>query len=105
METTTYDGPELIKDFPFTADVIGASTIIYSVLGVLIGLMALNLFYRLFVQGYFAFMRNRRVEPQVVEVVVNNDAESIIERKSNEKPIETKEQFEINELINHKSKK
>lgn len=105
METTTYDGPPLLDRIIIDDKIKESSTTVYILVGVLIGLVVLNIVYRIFLRGFCANRRNRRVEPQEVEVVViNNAAEGTAEKKSNEKSIETKEKFEINELINHISK-
>lgn len=108
METT--DGPILLPGsaITFNANIIEFGTVASSVLGVLIGLLALNLFYKFFLQGYCACKSNQRVDPQVIEVVVNNETdkstENFIENETKKNEIDEQEKININELIDHISK-
>lgn len=110
METTT-PKLKLITSLPFTADVMLFVIIAFSVLGVLIGLLALNLFYKFFLEGFYPCKRTQNRDPQVIEVVVNNatdqpteNTEKSINTQDNEKSIEMQEKINVNELIAHISK-
>lgn len=91
--------PSLIAKLDIEEVVNESKTTVFILIGVLVALVILNLFYKFFLQGFLEKRRNRRVEPQaqVIEVVVNNakDNDNTIKNKSIENSMEMKEKNDL----------
>ena len=104
METTTKK-LEQLTNLPYTSDVILFIKIASSVLGVLIGLLALNLLYKFSMEAFYAWKRTQNEGSQMIVEVKNADqltdenTEKPTNTQANEKSIEMQDKINVNELI------
>lgn len=101
--------PNLIPDDRVEEKLQTSSMTFYILVGVLIGLVVLNLFYRFFLQKCLANRRSSRDEPQVIEVVVKSPIDNVVEKtkimETNEQSnLEMKVKVDRSELINQNNK-